>query len=115
MPGRRSTKKRPDRLRRGEENPEILCGCGCGAKFPRFDEHGRPRRFLPGHARADVTVPDEVLARLQHGQERPAEIAEHLGRTVNAVSIALTKLRTTGRAEAFERGRWRPVEKASAA
>lgn len=32
----------------GEPNPIISCGCGCGSEFPKYDESGRPRRFLPG-------------------------------------------------------------------
>lgn len=35
----------------GEENPAIECGCGCGGKLPKYDKHGRPRRFLPYHSR----------------------------------------------------------------
>lgn len=33
----------------GEPNPEVLCECGCGTSFRRFDSAGRPRRFVSGH------------------------------------------------------------------
>jgi hypothetical protein len=32
-----------------EENPTVLCECGCGHSFERFDGEGRPRRFVSGH------------------------------------------------------------------
>lgn len=33
----------------GEENPEIVCGCGCGITMLKYDIVGRPRKFLSGH------------------------------------------------------------------
>jgi len=29
----------------GEVNPKIFCECGCGEKFLKYDENGRPRRY----------------------------------------------------------------------
>jgi hypothetical protein len=41
----------PDSLLRlpGEGNPPMSCACGCGETFPRFDDYGRPRKFISGH------------------------------------------------------------------
>lgn len=33
----------------GEKNRPAKCACGCGASFPFYDRHGRPRRFVSGH------------------------------------------------------------------
>lgn len=33
----------------GEGNPIVACACGCGAVFAKFDETGRPRRYVSGH------------------------------------------------------------------
>lgn len=33
----------------GEDNPVIQCGCGCGMSFAKYDNNGRPRRFISGH------------------------------------------------------------------
>ena len=33
----------------GEPNPIVLCECGCGRTFARFDSSGRARRFITGH------------------------------------------------------------------
>jgi hypothetical protein len=27
----------------------VLCLCGCGRAFNRFDKHGRPRQIVSGH------------------------------------------------------------------
>lgn len=33
----------------GEPNPVVSCACGCGAEFRKYDDSGRPRRFVSGH------------------------------------------------------------------
>ena len=33
----------------GEDNPIVVCACGCGQTFLRFDRWSRPRRFVSGH------------------------------------------------------------------
>lgn len=38
-----------DRRLPGEPNPTVTCACGCGESFSRFDNCGRPRRFVTGH------------------------------------------------------------------
>jgi hypothetical protein len=44
------SEKSKDRLRKpGEPNPIILCACGCGRGFKRYDTSGRPRLFVSGH------------------------------------------------------------------
>lgn len=35
--------------RKRRVSPVVPCSCGCGATFPQFDQHGRERRFVPGH------------------------------------------------------------------
>ena len=32
-----------------EPNQRVSCACGCGTKFDKYDESGRPRRYVPGH------------------------------------------------------------------
>lgn len=32
-----------------EPNHTVRCECGCGSSFLRFDQYGRPRRFVTGH------------------------------------------------------------------
>ena len=33
----------------GTKNPMILCQCGCGEYFLKFDKCWRPRKFISGH------------------------------------------------------------------
>lgn len=41
---RRKTLRAPD-----EPNPVVICACGCGVSFHKFDADGRPRRYVSGH------------------------------------------------------------------
>lgn len=101
----------PTHRQPGAPNPMVACACGCGKTKPQFDDHGRPIQFLRGHGRwAEGTLAAPVLAALRIGVERPAEIAEKLGRDMNAISTCLTRLRAAGKAEPLARGRWRAVE-----
>jgi hypothetical protein len=42
-------RKRADLRLPDEPNPEILCACGCGNSFLKFDATRRPRKFISGH------------------------------------------------------------------
>lgn len=33
----------------GTPNQIVSCACGCGARFAKYDNTNRPRRFVPGH------------------------------------------------------------------
>jgi hypothetical protein len=45
-------RKREGRREPGEENILVLCACGCGARFLKYDDSNRPRRFIfSGHSR----------------------------------------------------------------
>jgi len=45
----RHRKKVSNRRLPGEPNPIIECACGCGGKFYKYDDNGRPRRYISGH------------------------------------------------------------------
>ena len=32
-----------------ESNPLVMCPCGCGQSFKKYDTHGRPRKYISGH------------------------------------------------------------------
>jgi len=40
----KSDKRKPD-----EPNPIIICECGCGSSFSKYDSYGRPRKYISGH------------------------------------------------------------------
>jgi hypothetical protein len=42
-------RKNKNRRKPGELNQLILCACGCGKTFYKYDSTGRPRRFISGH------------------------------------------------------------------
>lgn len=43
-----------------EANPLVLCECGCGVTFPRYDAGGRPRRFKSGHNGRRRAMPERA-------------------------------------------------------
>lgn len=46
-------RRRSDLRLPGQANQAVSCECGCGARFKKFDQYGRPRRFVPGHNTGD--------------------------------------------------------------
>ncbi len=42
-------RKHDERRKPGEPNEEIECQCGCRVTFLKFDNDGRPRRYISGH------------------------------------------------------------------
>lgn|ERR1035437_1134704 len=54
-------RSKPSNLKLAEElNPMVQCACGCGAWFYRYDETGRPRKYVSGHN--SVSKPKPVCA-----------------------------------------------------
>lgn len=104
----RSKSRRTARRRAGEPNPLIVCRCGCGEKFRRFDAVGRPRSYVSGHNRVRAASPcrDLVIDALRSGTGDPASIAIDVGLSLSAVRWHLTALKADGLAEALTRGVW---------
>ncbi len=42
-------RKRTDLRLPGEPNVVVLCACGCGGTFPKYDGKGRPRQWIHNH------------------------------------------------------------------
>ena len=42
-------RKHPERRKPNEPNTTLVCACGCKATLPKFDQWGRPRKYLTGH------------------------------------------------------------------
>lgn len=55
-----------------EPNVTVVCGCGCGGKFWKYDYDGRPREFLPFHFRRPFAGADRKRLR----ETRKAYIAQ---------------------------------------
>lgn len=94
----------------GEDNPEIVCACGCAGKLTKFDGEGRPRRFITGHNPQPSPTMSGIRTVLSDGQAHHRDaIAEACGLTVQAVAVALWKMRKAGTAEPAGAGRWRAI------
>lgn len=42
-------KRRGYYRKKGEENQVVLCECGCKTEISKYDNYGRPRKFVSGH------------------------------------------------------------------
>jgi hypothetical protein len=89
----------------GEPNDEIGCACGCGARFLRYDEQGRPRMFVHGHNPRDTSARDSILAEMV-GPIGISELAQRTGSTTAAARQALSKLCRAGEIVRIDKGRY---------
>lgn len=90
----------------GELNPLIFCSCGCGDRFSRFDESGRPREFVSGHNPQPAPTKLAVLATLASGKRHVREIIAELGTSRHSIAVCLSKLKRQGLIEQKGRGTW---------
>lgn len=81
----------------GQPNETVSCDCGCGAAFSRYDDAGRPRRFVPGHNRQESRNLARILAALECGACSAARLRDAMGVTPNAAKVALSKWSRAGR------------------
>ena len=90
----------------GEPNPIITCACGCGDRFYKFDETGRPRLFTSGHNPHPAPSKTAIVEALKHGATRRAEIAQHVGCSPKLVSVQLYKMSRQHLVRRTEDGCW---------
>ena len=102
--------RKTDRGRRkpGESNPQILCECGCGEAMAKFDDGGRPRKFINGHNSNGVTRLVLTYLECVPGQSTARFIAEMFEMNEGSVRNALARLRKDGKAVQVN-GEWRLV------
>jgi hypothetical protein len=95
-----------------DDNDLIVCACGCGGEFRRFDDHGRPRRFVSGHnSRVLCESHAEILAYLrEHGEAKRGEIADALKRFADELDAPLAKLRERGLVTQPRWGYWAALD-----
>jgi len=56
-------RKNKNRQLPDESNIIIICACGCGGKFKKYDKYKRPRKYILGHSRKGKLSynPDEKI------------------------------------------------------
>ena len=96
----------PKRMLRYEINALVVCACGCGEMFPKFDAVGRPRQFVSGHNPPDAPTATAVLKAIGGGQRSRAEIIKAVGASTHAVATCLSKLKRAGRVRRVGHGVW---------
>lgn len=93
----------------GEPNPRIPCACGCGEAFDRYDASGRPRSYVTGHNTQPSPTATAILLYLgkRGAAATCAEIAAAIGKGVQPVAAALSKMKSAGKVANPGRGSWR--------
>lgn len=86
-----------------EPNPIIHCECGCGTTFQKYDDDGRPRRFVSGHNGHEHHSADRMIA-MCDGVTHVSVIAERTGKTKGAVVTMASKLERCGRLVRIRKG-----------
>lgn len=82
----------------GEGNPDVCCECGCGTAFPKYDECGRPRKYISGHNQNLGELSEMVLYYLQYIPlpGNTWSISSTLGESKPRVSTSLARLERRG-------------------
>lgn len=96
-----------------EPNEQIVCACGCGGAFSKYDNKGRPRRWLPCHRPKDAPLRMLVVESLRSGASTAVEISRTHDLYVPYVHNALQRLEKSGLAQRTSRGVWRLMEAAT--
>ena len=88
----------------GEDNPIILCSCGCSTKFSKYDSLGRPRLYISGHnPPPPATTQNQILNELKNGPIKLSILIANHG-SKSAVLVACKRLIKKGLVIKIERG-----------
>jgi len=90
----------------GQDNPVISCACGCGRSLSRFDEEGRPRKYVSGHKPPAAPLTGAILEALNSGPLSAPMIASRIDHPLNLVKTTLSRLKRTGEVRHVRRGLW---------
>ena len=103
-------RKRYDRGLQEPDTPNvmILCECGCGAEFEKYDVYHRPRRFIPGHNPIQAPAEEQLLELLRTSGRSLSnrEIEKRTGRGMVATKCLLSRLKKRGKVTHRGRALW---------
>ena len=94
----------------GEPNPEIECACGCGTRFPKYDESRRPRLYVSGHNPHQEGIQYWLLYYLENVPEPSSTqfIASFFDVDHRTITVAMSRLKRDGKVRGSFRD-WRLV------
>lgn len=91
----------------GQKNRLVQCACRCGQRFRKFDESGRPRKYVSGHNPSHSPTMDGILKVLALGRLHRLEVVSRLGGSLHAAIVGLSKMKKRGLVESIGGGFWR--------
>lgn len=98
-------KKDSNRKLPTESNEFIECLCGCGERFLKFDESGRPRDYISGHNTQRIDI-DLLFDFMGSRSVTVKEISEALGFSVSTVNKLMLDLRKEQKITKFKRSQY---------
>lgn len=77
-----------------EDNTLVECACGCGGTFYKYDNHNRPRTFLPSH---NMNIKEgqlfkKILTEIECGKQTINDLISIIGGSRSAIRIALYRM-----------------------
>ena len=100
-------RSRSDKRDPGEPNQLMWCACGCGSTLSRYDDQGRPRRYISGHNPMPSPTRDAIRKALGEGPEHRTLLAQTADTSIHAIGVALTRMKKAGEVEPCGNGFWR--------
>lgn len=94
----------------GEENPETECTCGCGTRFPKYDDSGRPREYVTGHNRPPAETKTAFLQALADGPKSVREISRITNQSAQGTKVMASRLAKDGEIERVRHGVYKAKE-----
>ena len=94
-----------------EDNPLVSCACGCAEQFYKYDQLGRPRRYVTGHNPHFGGTREAIRFCLQSGIKSRQVLAALIGINAHALASALSRMKASGEIEQPGRGFYRLKEK----
>jgi hypothetical protein len=91
----------------GEPNPDVMCACGCGEVFPRFDGEGRSRDYALNHYSRLAPAHDAILSALDEaGPMTKLQLAQVTGLSRESLRNALSRMKRRGTITNVTYGVW---------
>lgn len=80
-----------------EDNPSIVCACGCNTQMLKYDEGGRPRIYISGHNGQPSPTQNKIFAMIRSGIKTRQEMLQASDLGKHALSVCISKMKREGK------------------
>lgn len=101
---KKSNKKKPN-----VKNKTIICKCGCGEKFLKYDKSNRPRKYISGHNPRKRKTINGLMKAINNGKRTIKEFRKCLrDNTTSSIKTALSKMTAKNMISRTNHGEYAP-------